>query len=160
MLLAIGFFFSFLFCLFQFCDVATLAIIHPQEELAKFGYRSKRKVEIFKESNYILATRNVLSKYGNFRKFCPWDLPSLAHYFHDNPCVWVALDFFCHQVSKIRPKETLIRVTINLICSNYATIYRNMHHTKFYLEAMFQFPDLYLCSLCKESQQASTLSVR
>jgi hypothetical protein len=34
-----GFFFPF-----QFCDVATLANC-PQEELAKFGYRSERKVK-------------------------------------------------------------------------------------------------------------------
>jgi hypothetical protein len=34
--------------LFQFCDIAILAIVH-KEELAKFGYRSKRKVEKFKK---------------------------------------------------------------------------------------------------------------
>jgi hypothetical protein len=36
--------FYFIFKLLQFCDVPTLVIIHPQAELAKFGYRSKRKV--------------------------------------------------------------------------------------------------------------------
>jgi hypothetical protein len=34
-------------CFFQFCDVATLEI-RPQEESAKFGYRSESKVENFK----------------------------------------------------------------------------------------------------------------
>jgi len=39
-------FFSFSF--FQFHDVAGTLVIHPQEELAKFGYKSERKIENFK----------------------------------------------------------------------------------------------------------------
>jgi hypothetical protein len=39
-------FFSFLF--FQFHDVAATPVIHPQEELAKFGNKSERKIENFK----------------------------------------------------------------------------------------------------------------
>jgi hypothetical protein len=38
------FFFSF----FQFHAVAATPVIHPQEELAKFGYKSERKIENFK----------------------------------------------------------------------------------------------------------------
>jgi hypothetical protein len=34
-------------CFFQFCDVATLEI-RPQEESAKFGYRSESNIENFK----------------------------------------------------------------------------------------------------------------
>jgi hypothetical protein len=37
---------------------------HPQEELAKFGHRSERKVENFENPLYVLATCwNLLSKY-------------------------------------------------------------------------------------------------
>jgi hypothetical protein len=36
-------------------NVATLNV-HPKEELAKFGYRSEKKVERNEESCYILAT--------------------------------------------------------------------------------------------------------
>jgi hypothetical protein len=37
---------------------------HPQEELAKFGHRSERKVEIFENPLYVLATCLILlSKY-------------------------------------------------------------------------------------------------
>jgi hypothetical protein len=44
-----GSFFSFFFFFFgpQFCDVATLVIMH-KEELAKIGYRSERKAEKIK----------------------------------------------------------------------------------------------------------------
>ncbi len=45
---------------------------HPQEELAKFGYKSERKVWKIEESCCILVTCwNLLSKYGNFREKIP-----------------------------------------------------------------------------------------
>jgi hypothetical protein len=47
--------------LFQFCEVGGLAI-HPQEEWAKFGYRSDSKGDFFIESWLVLVTnRNSLS---------------------------------------------------------------------------------------------------
>jgi hypothetical protein len=39
---------------------------HPQKELTKFGYRSDRKVERFK--NPVIYFGNLLSKYGYFKK--------------------------------------------------------------------------------------------
>jgi len=51
------------------CDVASHIGNHPQEELTKFGYRSKRKVENYKNPVIFLATCwNLLSIYDNFRK--------------------------------------------------------------------------------------------
>ncbi len=51
---------------FQFCNVVgRYSGDHPEEELLKFGYRSERKVELKKESCYILATcwNMVISEY-------------------------------------------------------------------------------------------------
>ncbi len=45
---------------------------HSQEDLAKFGYKSKRKVKKLGLNSHILATCwNLLSKYGKFRFFFP-----------------------------------------------------------------------------------------
>ncbi len=65
---------------FQFCDVATLVVII---ELAKFGYKSQRKVENFKNPTYyILATSwNLFSKFGQFQNFFPGNMANLAHVF-------------------------------------------------------------------------------
>jgi hypothetical protein len=35
------------FLFFQFCEVGGLVNYHPQEGLATFGYRPKRKVDLF-----------------------------------------------------------------------------------------------------------------
>jgi hypothetical protein len=58
---------------------------HPQEkELAKFGYRSERKVEInFFLRILLFFDETCLSKYGKFQKLFP-----LMNF------VWVALEFF------------------------------------------------------------------
>jgi hypothetical protein len=43
--------------------------IHPQEDLARFGYTSDRPVEKFSVLCYSVATcYNLLSKYGDFKK--------------------------------------------------------------------------------------------
>jgi len=66
---------------------------HPQEEeLAKFGYRSERKVEInFFLRILLFFDEAYLSKYGKFQK-----LFSLMNF------VWVALEFFlCDEMVKI-----------------------------------------------------------
>jgi hypothetical protein len=63
-----GFFF-FLNFLWQFCDVVTLVYaFHPQEELAKFGYRPERKVDkIMNRAIYFGDFLwNLLSKIDNF----------------------------------------------------------------------------------------------
>jgi hypothetical protein len=74
----LGFFFQFLWCS-QTGD-------HPQEEIAKFGYMSERKVPTLQESSYILTTCwNPLSKCGDFRIEIP---QNLAKFFsHENPFV-------------------------------------------------------------------------
>jgi hypothetical protein len=41
----------FVLFFFQFCDLATV-VMRSQEELAKFGYRLKRKVEIVRIMQY------------------------------------------------------------------------------------------------------------
>jgi hypothetical protein len=43
--------FCFVLFFFQFCDLATV-VMRSQEELAKFGYRLKRKVEIVRIMQY------------------------------------------------------------------------------------------------------------
>jgi len=60
---------------------------HPQEELAKFGYRSERKVEQFK-NHAIFIFWNLLSKYDNFRKKIPQTLVTLALFFSQKIFVW------------------------------------------------------------------------
>lgn len=51
---------------------------HPQEELMKFGYPSKKKVEKFNESCYCLNM--AISEI-----FFPGNLEILSHFFHKNP---------------------------------------------------------------------------
>ncbi len=53
-----------------FCSANSSFFFPQQEDLAKFGYRSERKVENFKTSLYTLGTCNKLwSKYGDFNFF-------------------------------------------------------------------------------------------
>ncbi len=74
---------------FQFCDVATV-VMHSQEELAKFGYRLKRKVESFKNHAIFLRARTyclnisetIPSKSGNFGAKNPsYDLHRIYYLF-------------------------------------------------------------------------------
>jgi len=47
-------------------------IILKQEDLTKFGYRSKTKLKIILKPGYTLATcKNLWSKYGDFNLFFP-----------------------------------------------------------------------------------------
>jgi hypothetical protein len=72
--------------LFHFCDVAIMLVIdHLQEDLAKFGYRSERKIEKFKKNPaiyiYILATCwNLLFKYDDFWIFFPLKICDFGTY--------------------------------------------------------------------------------
>jgi hypothetical protein len=95
MLWAKVFCFTILWC----CHVGN----HPQEELAKLA----RKVEKFKESYYILATCwNLLSKkHADFRTFLQWW--HWQYFSHKNPLYEFALNFFCHQMTKILPKNKI-----------------------------------------------------
>jgi len=57
---------------------------HPQEELAKFGYKSQSKAENFKNlTYYILATswRTYFLNLGNLRMFFPGNMANLARIF-------------------------------------------------------------------------------
>jgi hypothetical protein len=100
----------FFFCFFVFFNLwwSQIGDHHPQEELAKFGYMSKRKVE--KNKNPAIfwwpAGRNLLSKYGDFQKSLPWDLATSMHSFSQKSfCMSLHWNFFgspnmvkiCHQ---------------------------------------------------------------
>jgi hypothetical protein len=93
-----GLFFSF----FWIQPLAGCTGDHPQEELAKFGYRSERKVEQFK-NHAIFIFWNLLSKYDNFRKKMPQTLVTLALFFSQKIFLWafIFLFSFCCQVAKI-----------------------------------------------------------
>jgi hypothetical protein len=85
---------------------------HPQEELAKFGYMSKRKVEKFK--NLAIFWRpagwNLLSKYGDFRNHFLeiWPLTLMHSFSQKSFCMSLHWNFFglpkmvkiCHQKKK------------------------------------------------------------
>jgi len=65
---------------------------HPQEELTKFGYRSKSKVENFKNPTiFWRPARNNICL--NMKKI-PWTLVSLAPFFSQILFLWVAWDCF------------------------------------------------------------------
>jgi len=74
---------------------------HPQEELAKFGYKSQRKVESFKNPTYyILATSwNLFSKFGQFQNFFSWKYGKLGScfFFSEKSFVWVTLALYLTQ---------------------------------------------------------------
>jgi hypothetical protein len=90
----------FFFCFFVFFNLwwSQIGDHHPQEELAKFGYMSKRKVE--KNKNPAIfwwpAGRNLLSKYGDFQKSLPWDQATYfdAFFFTKILLYEFALEFF------------------------------------------------------------------
>jgi hypothetical protein len=72
-----GFFFSIL--------LGSHTSDYPQEELAKFGYRSERKMEKCKNPTKILATYlNLLYKYDNFGTKIPPNLVTLVNFFTKN----------------------------------------------------------------------------
>jgi hypothetical protein len=75
---------------------------HPQEELAKFGYRSERKVE---------KSKNPAIIWQPAETYCPnmaiSEIVTLVHFFRKNPFYelnWIL--FFCWQVVKIHPQKT------------------------------------------------------
>jgi hypothetical protein len=79
-----GFFFFFFGFFWQFCDVVTLVYaFHPQEELAKFGYRPERKVEKFMNRAIYFGDLfwNLLSKFNNFIKKNPFFGRQLWYFF-------------------------------------------------------------------------------
>jgi hypothetical protein len=75
-----GFIFSILWC--------SYTSYHPLEDLAKFGYGSKRKVKKF-----IIFWLHLLSKYDSLKKnFKIWWL-DWVHFFPQKSFVWVVVDF-------------------------------------------------------------------
>jgi hypothetical protein len=96
-----GFFF------FQFCEVGGLVNYHPQEDLATFGYRSKRKVDFFCETPLHILTNMqepmveiwefqivFPSKHGDFGAIFSSKNPSTS----SRPFFWV-IEWvkFCHK---------------------------------------------------------------
>jgi hypothetical protein len=66
---------------------------HPQDELAKFGYNPKMKVQNLIVLLYFCDSSKSLSKYGDFFQnflsiqiFFPQDLATLVHFLHKNSC--------------------------------------------------------------------------
>jgi hypothetical protein len=79
---------------------------HPLEELAKFGSRSKRKVENFKNPA-IFWLKQKFPYTGQFQKLFPGNLGTLAHFFHKNPLHELHLHFsFVSKSWKFTPKNT------------------------------------------------------
>jgi len=91
-----GFFFSF----FWIQPLAGCTGDHPQEELAKFGYRSERKVEQFK-NHAIFIFWNLLSKYDNFRKKNSSNSGDFGTFFFTKNLSMGFFFSFCCQVVKI-----------------------------------------------------------
>jgi hypothetical protein len=96
--------FSFLFfSFFQFCDVATLVIIH---KTAKFGYSSERKVEKFKKPTIFWRPTGTYCQRMAISEFFPLKSGNLWHFFkHKNPLYELHWIFFCHQVANNCPKK-------------------------------------------------------
>jgi hypothetical protein len=81
---------------------------HPQEGLAKFGYRSKRKVENNKNCAIFwwLARTYCLNMVISELFFLPLNLATLVHFFFSQKSfVWVTLDLFLSFSGKIHPKK-------------------------------------------------------
>ncbi len=54
---------------------------HPQEELVKFGYSSKRKIEKFKNPSSLTTYYYLFPKYGNFRENFPSKFNNCHNFF-------------------------------------------------------------------------------
>jgi hypothetical protein len=79
---------------------------HPQEELAKFGYKLERKVINFKNSaNLWWPARTFCLKYVNFRIKFPRNLATLEQFFHKNPLYELHWIFLCCQMTKFSPPK-------------------------------------------------------
>jgi hypothetical protein len=102
---------DFILFLVQFCDVVTLAN-HPQEELAKFDYKSERKIQNFKNPPYSLPTCwNPLSKYGTKKEIKSSKFGDFVQFFLKNLLYHVALDIYifgCSDAKICQQKKILI----------------------------------------------------
>jgi hypothetical protein len=80
---------------------------HPQEELAKFGYRLETKVVNFKNSaNLWRLARTFCLKYVNFRTKFPLNLATLEQVIHKNPLYelhWIFL--YCQMTKFSTPQK-------------------------------------------------------
>ncbi len=94
---------------------------HPRGELARFGYRSERKVKIVKNPVIIwqpAARTYCLDMVILFQKILP-NLPTWTHFFHKKCFLWVPVQFlflfyfiFLHGMAKIYPKRNAFRTTL------------------------------------------------
>ncbi len=68
---------------------------HPPENLAKFGYRSERKLYLFSNPALYLATyKNLWSKYGKFNFCFPQNMVTLGLFFL-RKILWTSHNPFC-----------------------------------------------------------------
>ncbi len=72
---------------------------HPQEEIAKFGLKSERNIISLKNlAIFRYSCWSLLSKDGGFKM-------TIAHFFHKNLLVWVALNLSLLPSGQNLPKE-------------------------------------------------------
>jgi hypothetical protein len=79
---------------------------HPEEELAKFGYRSKKKSRKFKSDaifwwHALTYCLNMLISH----KKNPWNVDHFVAFFPQKSYVWITLEFFPHKVAKIHQRN-------------------------------------------------------
>jgi hypothetical protein len=77
---------------FQFCDEATLAINHPQEELAKFCYKWDWKVEKLKYPVILLLLFGTHCPNMTISEFFSSNFGYFGPFSSQNNFVWVTLD--------------------------------------------------------------------
>jgi hypothetical protein len=79
--------------------VSTHTDDHPQEEIAKFGLKSERNIISLKNlAIFLYSCWSLLSKDGGFKM-------TIAHFFHKNLLVWVALNLSLLPSGQNLPKE-------------------------------------------------------
>jgi hypothetical protein len=97
-----------------------IAVDHPQEDLAKyFGYRIKRKVNLFFKPCYLLVTckyQQPRSKYGEFKNKLP-QIWSVCAIFSPKNLLYTTLELplspLCHVYRNCRFFKTFIRKVIH-----------------------------------------------
>ncbi len=82
---------------------------YPQEDLANFGYTSKRTVQIlFSILAMVWLHATDLSKYGNFKWLFPHNMRTLGQHFlprKKSLCTLLQGHLSCHQVVKFCPQK-------------------------------------------------------
>jgi hypothetical protein len=95
---------------------------HPQEDLAKFGSRSEKKVDFFSQTLlYILATyKDLCSKYGEFHFFFfPSKYGNFVPFSHKNPLNNVAAPFVLSPKKKKTLPSILSKLKLSINVYNF-----------------------------------------